>query len=84
VVPLRSTEPWPHGTEHRVGVFGGGADRVEVALELPLERVGARVLDHPRSNHSRTAERPAWRWYLTAPSESFIDAAISRTESLST
>jgi RNA polymerase sigma-70 factor (ECF subfamily) len=34
--------------------------------------------------HVALRVRPACRWYFTAPSESFIAAAISRTDSCST
>ena len=57
---------------------------VEATPELVVDRVEVEVVGHPASIHSRSAVRPACRWYFTAPSDSFIDVAISRTESCST
>ena len=61
-----------------LGLFGGGSRLIVV------DGIEAVVVVHPASIHARSEPRPACRWNLTAPSDNFIDTAISRTDSCST
>ena len=83
MVALRPSEAGAHRVEDRVGVVGRGVERVEATSELLSSGSNSKssVILAPAIRGARPDPRASGT--SPRPSDSFIEVAISRTESCS-